>query len=81
MAAPLRKILRREKRLIGTSWTGRPIEIEREVLECGHKVEPKKDIYGETNAYRRRCVWCLRQEMSTGGNGEGGPGTGGRSQQ
>lgn len=60
MAAPLRKIVCREKRLIGTSWTGRPIEIEREVLECGHKVAPKKDIHGETNAYRRRCVWCLR---------------------
>lgn len=60
MAAPLRKIVGREKRRIGTSWTGRPIEIEREVLDCGHRIEPRKDIYGETNAYRRRCEWCQR---------------------
>lgn len=72
MAAPLRKIVGREKRRIGTTWVGLPIEIEREVLECGHKVEPRKDIYGETNAYRRRCGWCLRQQMSMGGDGEGG---------
>lgn len=75
MAAPLRKILRVEKRRVGTSWTGLPVEIEREVLECGHEVEPRKDIYGETNAYRRLCAWCQRQgnpthdEPDAGGGG------------
>lgn len=80
MAAPLRKIVGREKRRIGTNWVGLPIELEREVLECGHKVEPRKDIYGETNAYRRRCEWCLRQQMSVSGEGEE-PGAGGGGRQ
>lgn len=29
-----------------------------EELECGHILPPKKDIYGTTNAYRRRCWKC-----------------------
>ena len=29
-----------------------------EILECGHKVTIRKDIYGETNAYRRLCKKC-----------------------
>lgn len=31
-----------------------------EVLECGHKQYPVRDIYGETNAYRRRCKKCYQ---------------------
>lgn len=31
-----------------------------ETLECGHKQHRKKDIYGETNAVRRRCRKCER---------------------
>jgi hypothetical protein len=29
-----------------------------EHLECGHYQPPVSDIYGETNAYRRRCRQC-----------------------
>lgn len=29
-----------------------------ETLECGHTVRRKNDIYGPTNAYRRRCRFC-----------------------
>lgn len=31
---------------------------QRERLECGHVVRIKRDIIGETNAYRRRCKAC-----------------------
>lgn len=30
----------------------------KEKLECGHIVGIKQDIYGATNAYRRRCKQC-----------------------
>jgi hypothetical protein len=33
-----------------------------EKLECGHTQMPVKDAYGETNAYRRRCWQCRREE-------------------
>jgi hypothetical protein len=36
-----------------------PGETRVEKLECGHWQMPKRDIYGETNAYRRRCKKCL----------------------
>ena len=29
-----------------------------EVLECGHEQPQKQDIYGPTNASRRRCRRC-----------------------
>lgn len=29
-----------------------------ETLECGHTIRRKSDIYGPTNAYRRRCRYC-----------------------
>jgi hypothetical protein len=29
-----------------------------ELYECGHYRFPKQDIYGETNANRRRCHKC-----------------------
>lgn len=29
-----------------------------ETLECGHTIRRKTDIYGPTNAYRRRCHYC-----------------------
>ena len=30
----------------------------KEVYECGHAYPQKSDIYGPTNAYRRRCRGC-----------------------
>lgn len=32
--------------------------LQYEILECGHKQSVKTDIYGETNANRRRCRKC-----------------------
>lgn len=29
-----------------------------ETLECGHTIRRKSDLYGPTNAYRRRCRYC-----------------------
>lgn len=31
---------------------------ETEKLECGHEIPRRNDIYGPTNAYRRRCHLC-----------------------
>jgi len=38
-------------------------KIPYEVLECGHIQLPVSDIYGETNAYRRRCRACQRKDL------------------
>lgn len=46
---PLRKIVAEE----GSS----------ELLECGHRQRRKHDIFGPTNAYRRRCRQCRREEV------------------
>ncbi len=51
---PLRRVIGYEKRAI----EGTDIMIGVEILECGHRVCIKTDIYGETNAYRRRCRYC-----------------------
>jgi hypothetical protein len=32
--------------------------VHTETLECGHTIHRKHDIYGYTNAYRRRCRHC-----------------------
>lgn len=40
-----------------------PTKLTYEVLECGHKQLPKKDITGgETAAVRRRCKKCGREK-------------------
>lgn len=51
--APLRKIT-------GHRCHPRNSAVIVEVLECGHWLNIKTDIYGETNAYRRRCWKCAR---------------------
>jgi hypothetical protein len=33
-----------------------------EVLECGHTMFPRSDIFGETNASARRCSQCAKQK-------------------
>ena len=50
---PLRKIVRE---FIGKHG------VQKEELECGHVVNRKSDIYGPTNAYRRRCSQCARDD-------------------
>lgn len=39
---------------------GDEMQQRRELLECGHKVRVKQDIYGDTNATKRRCYKCGR---------------------
>lgn len=50
--APLRKIVR--------YFTDPLTGVEREEFECGHVRNVKQDIYGPTNAVRRRCTTCLK---------------------
>lgn len=64
MKSPLRRVLGRISAPAGTDLLQRdsgPVsetEIPYELLECGHIQLPKSDIYGETNAVRRRCRFC-----------------------
>lgn len=64
MKAPLRLVLGRISAPAGTDLLQRdsgPVsetEIPYELLECGHIQLPRSDIYGETNAARRRCRFC-----------------------
>lgn len=51
-AYPLRKITGHRRDYRGVLF---------EVLECGHEQLPVKDIIGETNAYRRRCIRCPKK--------------------
>lgn len=63
---PLRKIIE-VVRIPGEKF-GWP-DVFKERLECGHIVRIKQDIYGPTNAYRRRCRECARtpvQEVDRG---------------
>ena len=53
--APLRRVIETFSKPVG-SMGG---VVWRERLECGHEVSVKQDIYGETNAARRRCKQCL----------------------
>ncbi len=53
VSRPLRRIVSEEN-----DKYGRIVE----VLECGHKVTQKEDIYGPTNAYKRRCRQCVELE-------------------
>jgi hypothetical protein len=58
--APLRKIVSYED--VDVSLTpGSRMVLQHEKLECGHTQLPLHDIFGETNADRRRCVKCLKE--------------------
>jgi hypothetical protein len=56
VTAPLRKVLG----IIGWKIEDRPgsAVVSHELYECGHHYRQKEDIYGPTNAYRRRCTHC-----------------------
>ena len=54
---PLRKVISRTTERYELP-SGYVAYLECEVLECGHVIRIKQDIYGETNAYRRRCKQC-----------------------
>ena len=55
--APLRRIVREFTETIENG-DGCRAQLPREKLECGHVVAVRQDIYGPTNAYRRRCRRC-----------------------
>jgi hypothetical protein len=53
MKAPLRLVV---------DWFNDPeTGAQKERLECGHVITRKQDIYGYTNAVRRRCRHCARE--------------------
>lgn len=59
---PLRRIIREEPRCIGLHPDDDVgIAVVVEVLECGHEVRKKSDLFGPTNAYRRRCKRCGKE--------------------
>ncbi len=62
---PLRKIVRRVQVQIAEMY-GKPLMTMKEELECGHIVSEKQDIYGRTNAERRRCWRCLKEASEPG---------------
>jgi hypothetical protein len=55
---PLRKVLG----IVGVPIEDRPgaAVIPKELYECGHVFTQKEDIYGPTNAFRRRCGACAK---------------------
>lgn len=36
--------------------------VQTETLECGHTIRRKKDLFGHTNAFRRRCRHCKKEQ-------------------
>lgn len=54
------------RRIIGARRTSEGLT--RELLECGHEIPEKSDLYGPTTAQRRRCRHCYRELK---GKGEG----------
>lgn len=63
MLAPLRKIIS-EKVETRTTPSGAAYQVEIEILECGHTMRRKADIYGPTNAYHRRCKHCASADST-----------------
>ena len=60
---PLRKIVREYLKVISDGSIDSIIALRSiEVLECGHEQHPKIDIYGNVNAYARRCRQCLKSK-------------------
>lgn len=59
---PLRKIIGYKE--VDVSHNQNGMYLRHEELECGHTVLPRQDIIGETNAYRRRCWQCGRDEAA-----------------
>ncbi len=59
--APLRKIIATDILPVGVGTIYEAsVSILQEVYECGHVSLPKEDIYGRTNAVKRRCMDCLK---------------------
>lgn len=65
---PLRKIVgRRMEPLLLADGTPSEYLVQVEVLECGHTMKPRQDIYGEYNvSAKRRCTQCHKEESREG---------------
>lgn len=57
---PLRRVIREETEIISQAG-GVDVRVHVEVLECGHRVRPRQDCFGETHAVRRRCSKCAKE--------------------
>lgn len=68
MKAPLRKVVGWVEVDTGAMMYGKPVKVWRQKLECGHLKLEGRDIYGPTNAERRRCHKCAAEAVElTGG--------------
>lgn len=61
---PLRKVVDHAHYVDVSSTPGQEMILRHELLECGHAILPKHDIYGETNATRRRCRKCRKDAQA-----------------
>lgn len=68
---PLRKVIGYIEIEAGVVYEGPEPEIAgkmlyytHELLECFHHQSQKQDIYGPTNAARRRCLQCFKEEKA-----------------
>jgi hypothetical protein len=52
LKGPLRKV-------VGGSVTDKGVQTD--LLECGHEVHVRQDIYGATSPARRRCRHCKKE--------------------
>lgn len=59
--APLRKVIGTLKVEAG-EFQGEMLYYTHELYECFHHEMPRSDMYGETNATRRRCRQCKPPE-------------------
>lgn len=59
LKAPLRKVVREYNELHYIGHVEYAVEMEE--LECGHSIRRKSDIYGPTNADKRRCRLCVEE--------------------
>lgn len=64
---PLRKVIGRVPESLGRDKDGLEYFIMREQLECGHIQPVVEDMYGPTNAFRRRCRQCKELEVKMKG--------------
>jgi hypothetical protein len=55
---PLRKVVGHKMVAVGSQGT----EVLHEELECGHTQPIKQDAFGPTNAVRRRCSRCRKEQ-------------------
>lgn len=56
---PLRKVIERDILDEFDGVNGKYLNL----LECGHKVPPAKDFYGEIFSVKQRCKYCYNEKI------------------